>query len=440
METNKFICEQTGCGQSFDKVVELFHHQSLTGHEDLFTIGKGGNFVSFNPPPTFSKVSDSQLEPTLKRAHSPPSPSPPSPTFIPESPLSPSPPPSPPPPPPPPQELEEGEELSSASSPPPPKKKKAGNLFDCTYPSCDESFACFVQLKRHHRLHLGWKPYACEHCDCRFIEKASVQRHQLGVHEGVTYDCQDCGKKFRDPSNLRKHTQVVHGKNHPVPTKKKQQLEQQILVELNKPAKVSTPLSPPVEPEFPNPKQQMRCKFPSCFETFPSLVDLWEHYEEHKLAVDEPYLCEFQGCEKKFQKYFQLEQHQKTEHPDWPAFGCKYCPSRFAHRQSLSRHEETHFGRFECDLCPKSYTTKQKLFEHYNKHTGKKPFACNQVEDCGEAFATKAALKLHTDKHTGKKYYCEFTGCDQEFASPFLLLDHRKEQFHFKGLDTYEDI
>ena len=42
-------------------------------------------------------------------------------------------------------------------------------------------------MNRHVRIHLGVKPYKCDHCEKRFSDKGACKGHMEMVHEGRRY-------------------------------------------------------------------------------------------------------------------------------------------------------------------------------------------------------------------------------------------------------------
>jgi uncharacterized Zn-finger protein len=51
-------------------------------------------------------------------------------------------------------------------------------------------------LKSHERIHIGWKPYKCKHCNKTFAVVGNLKVHER-IHTGLKpYKCIQCSKVF----------------------------------------------------------------------------------------------------------------------------------------------------------------------------------------------------------------------------------------------------
>ena len=86
-----------------------------------------------------------------------------------------------------------------------------------------------------------------------------------------------------------------------------------------------------------------------------------------KRKKEKIFICDWNGCEKKFPGKFSLKRHMFT-HSKRKKHKCKHCEKRFALPQYLKEHEFTHTGEnpFVCDFkgCDMSFKQRGKLSTH----------------------------------------------------------------------------
>ena len=75
---------------------------------------------------------------------------------------------------------------------------------------CNKSFANPRQLYTHRALHLG-KRFLCQECGYRARSSANLRGHVKARHEARQHNCPMCGKKFSSGNNLKNHMRIHTG-------------------------------------------------------------------------------------------------------------------------------------------------------------------------------------------------------------------------------------
>ncbi|CAF4524850.1 unnamed protein product [Rotaria sp. Silwood1] len=184
-----------------------------------------------------------------------------------------------------------------------------------------------------------------------------------------------------------------------------------------------------------------------------------------KIRRDEKHLCPY--CNYCTGKKYLLQRHLKSHSTERP-HKCAYCSNTFKTTAQLQNHVNTHLGikPFQCKFCEYKFTTSGELIRHvrYNPdtfklkrhlrvHTGERPYQCtvckfrftqsNSLKAhmlthetnaqkfhctyCPTVLTRKADLKQHMlKKHANDEDFVTCLKCDQEFADPHELNQHKK--------------
>ncbi|XP_068998341.1 zinc finger protein 721-like [Embiotoca jacksoni] len=224
---------------------------------------------------------------------------------------------------------------------------------------CGKVFKYKFQLKKHHRVHTGEKPFLCNTCGKRFFHRSHLNRH-VRTHTGEKpYSCDTCGKSFCQSWDLTLHVRTHTG------------------------------------------EKPFACE--TCGKAFNQTSALYSHMRTHA-GGKKQYACQI--CDKKFNQSNNLMVHTRI-HTDEKPFLCKTCGKRFVQRSQLNSHARTHTGEkpYSCELCAKSFIHSYSLLCHLRTHTGEKPHLCNT---CGKRFIQASHLKKHMRTHANEKsYYIE---------------------------------
>lgn len=201
-------------------------------------------------------------------------------------------------------------------------------------------------------------------------------------------------------------------------------------------------------------KEDFPCSRSNSFESIDSLASVTSNSSSTRLKK---YFCDYDSCNKSFNRPSLLTKHQSTVHHGIKEFKCPECFREFAKKSHLERHIHSHSDEkpFKCSWCGKTVTTRQQLKRHEVTHT--KSFKCSyegcdesfykhpqlrshilsihlqklKCQECGKNFQRPYRLKNHISKHHNpdveNKYQCSFHTCTQSFKTWSALQIHIKE-------------
>ncbi|XP_061114204.1 zinc finger protein 271-like isoform X3 [Conger conger] len=255
----------------------------------------------------------------------------------------------------------------------------------------------------------GEKPFGCDVCDMRFIQRYHLERHKR-VHSGEKpYQCERCQQPFSRTDRLLRHRRMcqVGGVGAVAAVAIVAKGESQSCREVNRPY----PQEPPPPTASWTPLQPPQGEKPFGCDVCDMRFTQRYHLERHKRihSGEKPYQCE--RCQQTFARTDRLLRHRRMcqvggvgavaavaivakgesqscrevnrpypQEPPPPTaswtplqppqgeklFGCDVCDTRFTQRYHLERHKRIHSGEkpYQCEGCHKSFARTDRLLRH----------------------------------------------------------------------------
>lgn len=90
-----------------------------------------------------------------------------------------------------------------------------------------------------------------------------------------------------------------------------------------------------------------------------------EHGRRHSVASPHLYCCPWPGCNKVFNRFYNLRSHYRIHSGEKP-FTCNFCEASFARNHDLKRHERIHSNSkpFVCTVCNKAFSRNDAMNRH----------------------------------------------------------------------------
>ncbi|CAL8076172.1 unnamed protein product [Orchesella dallaii] len=139
------------------------------------------------------------------------------------------------------------------------------------------------------------------------------------------------------------------------------------------------------------------------------IIDFFKHNQEVH-GMERPFQCQEEGCNLKFKRKGNFDDHFLRLHTAEREFICKYprCTKAFSLEKHLTAHVKTvHTNQreFVCQIgqCKKKYKEKKHLQRHIKTNHGEEPSFICPYSNCGKEYKYKAGLQRHLkNSHGGK--------------------------------------
>lgn len=180
----------------------------------------------------------------------------------------------------------------------------------------------FFDRRTPHRCSHKVKPYSCNICGKRFVNKVALNHHNEVHNENYEFSCKFCHVSFKAMADMFTHEQIHIA-----------------------------------EGNF--------YKCPECSRTFATNKERRIHLEEHKMQNQVK--CHY--CEMEFVSLSSLRRHLAV-HTGAKQFTCLVCQRAFKQKGHLTTHMRLHTGErpYTCQLCDKRFTHSLSLKLHVQRY------------------------------------------------------------------------
>lgn len=226
------------------------------------------------------------------------------------------------------------------------------NVYTCLV--CYNTFTCRNNMKRHMRLHTGYKPYQCTLCSESFTRKDDIKRHLIKHNYNKPFRCNLCNKGYMDRKTIKNHMKKEHA------------------------------------------TKLLHC-CPTCGESFNDVIKFQKHKKSHpELMVYQCSICNFSGSNPlMYNKHMLVHGQEKT-------FNCVPCGSEFTDPFKYTGHLKKHrtdenFDSYQCCFCSHVLPTYDQFIKHEHTHVQSKRHTCTV---CMKQFRYPSNLREHMLIHS----------------------------------------
>lgn len=219
---------------------------------------------------------------------------------------------------------------------------------------CFNTFTCRNNMKRHMRLHTGFRPYSCKLCNESFTRKDDIKRHLIRHSFDKPFRCNVCRKGYMDRKTVKNHIRKEH-----------------------------------------NSKIIHICQ--TCGEAFDNTVKFQDHKKNHpELKMFQCTLCKFTGSNLLAFNKHQLVHEVKRD------YRCEPCGIVFGDPLRYTTHLRKHrsdlnFAHYRCCFCNLNSPNYDEFVRHEHSHEHSHQYTCYV---CMKQFQNEGALADHKKSHT----------------------------------------
>lgn len=321
---------------------------------------------------------------------------------------------------------------------------------------CEKRFSALSTLKKHERIHKGYKPMRCSvtHaiqqrklqctvCKMAFSSVKELSEHRKTHSKKGKLQCPDCNQQFPYPVYLRRHLESRRNKENKL---------SQIQGEMKMTPQHLSDKRPPAQEK--RAEEQLQCSL--CKEVYSDLCAIRKHFLTHVSGLSCPF------CQQNFTDRRYLVRHM-IRHTGYKPYSCAHCGKHF-YREIYCRLHSVHCvyapiiakvksqkrTTYPCLYCPRVFTKKRHQENHHRGHDADTLHLCTQCDQffgnnkykshkkiCVDAKLSPGSSSLQSDldKDSPQTSQQPLNEAPSSSAAKALLkCDHCDQTFRFKSL------